>query len=265
MGSSGGRRTVRVLPSGGPLAHVAPIWRHLAPSLDFLAPDIYFGDFDETCRRFAAASDGRLFIPETRRSPEGVGQMFLALAEHRAMGVAPFGVDSLAPASPDYEALTDGYRQLTAVADIMSAHPGAATRGFVLSPARPSAQLDFADVTVHIESEDPSEMFQATYPAYGCVVEIDAEQFMVIGRGFSVRFTPTGRRQPRAALGCGARGSHLGRALAATGRGRNRLRKGHPPAGPGRGDARCFPIPFDMRSTGILNIWLYRFPGRAPE
>ena len=31
-------------PSGGPLPRVAPIWTATAPSLDFLAPDIYFGD-----------------------------------------------------------------------------------------------------------------------------------------------------------------------------------------------------------------------------
>ena len=252
-------------PSGGPLAHVAPIWRQLAPSLDFLAPDIYFGDFDKTCRRFAEASDGRLFIPETRRSPDGVGQMFLALAEHRAIGVAPFGVDSLPPASPDYEALTDGYHQLTAVADIMAAHPDAATRGFVLSLARPSTQLHFSEVTVHIESEDPSEMFRPTYPAYGCVVQIDSEYYMVIGRGFSVSFTSTGDDN----LGLLSVAEHGGPTSDEPLR-----RLGGDETGSGKAirlpalnavTPDLFPIPFDMRSTGILEVRLYRFPGRAPE
>src|SRR5690606_18979845 len=32
-------------PSGGPLAHLAKPWREEAPSIDFLAPDIYFPNF----------------------------------------------------------------------------------------------------------------------------------------------------------------------------------------------------------------------------
>src|SRR5690606_37556787 len=32
-------------PSGGPLAHLADEWRDGAPSIDFLAPDIYFPNF----------------------------------------------------------------------------------------------------------------------------------------------------------------------------------------------------------------------------
>ena len=54
-------------PSGGPLPRVAPIWTAPAPSLDFLAPDIYFGDPDTIFDEFRRVAS-RLFIPEMRRS-----------------------------------------------------------------------------------------------------------------------------------------------------------------------------------------------------
>lgn len=42
-------------PSAGPLPHLIDIWRAGAPSIDFLAPDIYFPNFVE----WARAYDGR--------------------------------------------------------------------------------------------------------------------------------------------------------------------------------------------------------------
>jgi hypothetical protein len=143
-------------PSGGPLAHLAPIWRALAPSLDFFAPDIYFGDFNELCSRYAEASQGRLFIPEMRRSPLGVGHMFLALGEHQALGLAPFGVDSLLPGSAGYDDLRDGYGLLRGFAESRHSFPTAPTRGFLLSAGQPSVRLEFDGVVILIDSADPS-------------------------------------------------------------------------------------------------------------
>jgi len=38
-------------PSGGPVPQVNDIWRFGAPSIDFLSPDIYIPQFEETCAR----------------------------------------------------------------------------------------------------------------------------------------------------------------------------------------------------------------------
>ena len=39
-------------PSAGPLPHLADVWRAGAPSVDFLAPDVYFTNFAEWTRRY---------------------------------------------------------------------------------------------------------------------------------------------------------------------------------------------------------------------
>lgn len=180
-------------PSGGPLPRVAPIWTATAPSLDFLAPDIYFGDPDTTFDEFRQVGS-RLFIPEMRRSAVGVAQMFLAIGEYGAIGASPFGVDSLRTADPEDEALTDAYA-LLAHATRLSAAPGARTHGFQLSGPDESVTFRLGDVTVIIDCRDPFGLFTPSLPAYGMLIVEDDLRLTAIGRGFRMNFEPAeGRR-----------------------------------------------------------------------
>ena len=54
-------------PSGGPLPHLIDIWKAGAPSLDLLAPDIYFRNFTDIVSRYDRPDNG-LFIPEQGRA-----------------------------------------------------------------------------------------------------------------------------------------------------------------------------------------------------
>ena len=54
-------------PSGGPLPHLIDVWKAGAPSLDFLAPDIYFPNFAQLAARYRRA-DNMLFIPEANNA-----------------------------------------------------------------------------------------------------------------------------------------------------------------------------------------------------
>ncbi len=80
-------------PSGGPVAGVMDVYRAAAPSLDFLAPDIYVNDFKGTCALYTRAGNP-LFIPEAR---DQVGNLFWALGNDAALGWSPFGVEDLNP------------------------------------------------------------------------------------------------------------------------------------------------------------------------
>jgi beta-galactosidase GanA len=82
-------------PSGGPLPHLADIWRAGAPSVDFLAPDIYFQNFVEWARRYKR-SGNPLFVPEALRSAEASVNALYAVGAHDAMGFSPFGIESIA-------------------------------------------------------------------------------------------------------------------------------------------------------------------------
>jgi hypothetical protein len=99
-------------PSAGPLPHLLDVWRAGAPSIDFLAPDIYFTAFAEWARRYSR-SGNPLFIPEAMRSREASVNGLYAYGALDAMGFSPFGIESIAePAAKELAASFDLVAQL---------------------------------------------------------------------------------------------------------------------------------------------------------
>jgi len=100
-------------PSGGPLPHLFDVWRAGAPSLSFLAPDIYFQNFTYWARHYARDANP-LFIPEALRSNEAAIHALYVLGEHRAIGFSPFAIESTPEPTASYLAASyDLIRQLT--------------------------------------------------------------------------------------------------------------------------------------------------------
>ena len=97
-------------PSAGPLAHLIDFWRQGAPTIDFLAPDIYDAGFKSWCQQYDIPQKNRLFIPETRCCANAGVRALYAFGEHRALGFSPFAIDQ-APAS-DAEPVTCAYNLL---------------------------------------------------------------------------------------------------------------------------------------------------------
>ena len=95
-------------PSGGPLPHLIDIWKAGAPSLDLLAPDIYFRNFTDIVSQYDRP-DNALFVPEQGRASmnELTANALFAFGQHKAIGYAPFSVDTLAEA--DAAALRQAY------------------------------------------------------------------------------------------------------------------------------------------------------------
>ena len=83
-------------PSGGPLPHLLDVWKTGAPSLDLLAPDIYFPNFTQLAGRYSRA-DNALFIPEANNATNGQGpaNAFYAIGALDAFGFSPFSIESL--------------------------------------------------------------------------------------------------------------------------------------------------------------------------
>jgi beta-galactosidase GanA len=86
-------------PSGGPLPHLIDVWKAGAPSLDFLAPDIYFPNFAQLAARYRRA-DNLLFIPEANNAtnPQGPANAFHAFGALDSLGFSPFSIESLGDA-----------------------------------------------------------------------------------------------------------------------------------------------------------------------
>jgi len=97
-------------PGGGPVPHLIDVWKAGAPSLDFLAPDIYFPNFAQLAARYRRP-DNVLFVPEANNatSAQGPANAFFAFGQLDALGFSPFSIESLGDApntlSQSYELL----------------------------------------------------------------------------------------------------------------------------------------------------------------
>jgi len=103
-------------PSGGPTHRVIDIWRAAAPHVDFIAPDIYLDDFPKVCGQYARA-DNPLFIPEARRDRTAVANLLYAIGKYKALGFAPFGIESTEKESG--EALSQAYSIISNMMEII--------------------------------------------------------------------------------------------------------------------------------------------------
>jgi hypothetical protein len=78
-------------PSGGPVAQVNDLWRFGAPNIDFLSPDIYIPQFDETCARYIR-NGNLLFVPEAN-TRGGALNAITCLLKYNGMGFSPFAIE----------------------------------------------------------------------------------------------------------------------------------------------------------------------------
>lgn len=83
-------------PSGGPLAHLFDEWRKGAPSIDLLAPDIYFPNFAQIVAGYDRPGHP-LFVPEAHNAgePHMVANALRVFGLHRGFGFSPFAIESI--------------------------------------------------------------------------------------------------------------------------------------------------------------------------
>ncbi|KAF2022378.1 glycoside hydrolase family 35 protein [Aaosphaeria arxii CBS 175.79] len=102
-------------PSGGGTSNVLDIWLRFAPSLDFIAPDVYLNEYDSSCAKYRHKNNP-LFIPEQRRDEYGVRRIWKAYGSFQALCTSPFGIDTLEPATNPF---TKHYGLLSEVSQIV--------------------------------------------------------------------------------------------------------------------------------------------------
>jgi len=192
-------------PSAGPLPHLADVWRAGAPSIDFMAPDIYFPNFVEWTRRYARRGNP-LFIPEALRSADAAVNSLYAFAEHDAIGFSPFAIESAAgSASALLASSNDLVAQLTplilehqgrgTMAGMLQEHPDnrqpqqITLNGYVLQAtfehAVPPSLAEGAVLDPAGASAPPA------WPAGGLVIATGPDEFLFAGIGVTVTFATT--------------------------------------------------------------------------
>ncbi|RDW86083.1 uncharacterized protein DSM5745_02725 [Aspergillus mulundensis] len=186
----GGGARPGIYPSGGPCPHVADIWRFNTPALNFLAPDLYFHDYERVCQDYTIPASNPLFIPEQRRDEHGARRVWLAYGTYGALGTSPFGVDT--------EATVIGreYKLLTQIAKYLLNSKPNQRMGFFFDEIPESGSptgkqrwaKTFGNLEVIIER---AFVFGKAGPGGGMIIQLgeeDSYRFLVVGRGFQVRF-----------------------------------------------------------------------------
>jgi hypothetical protein len=151
-------------PSGGPVPQVHDLWRFGAPNIDFLSPDLYIPQFDETCERYTR-NGNPLFIPEANTGGEAAAHALTALLKFNGIGFSPFGIDGFGgfrrpsqdtnstPSVPPPDSLAQTYAILDYLAPAILANQGKQTIAF-LQPTddinAPPQELKLGDYTVSV-------------------------------------------------------------------------------------------------------------------
>ncbi|SDY66028.1 GH35 family beta-galactosidase [Herbiconiux ginsengi] len=178
-------------PSGGPVSRMIDIWQIGAPTLDFLAPDIYIEDFAGTLASYAVAGNA-LFVPEARPDP---GLAFVAIGAYGAFGFHPFGIEDVL----DREDLFDAFSVIGALSpEITAAQATGSIHGFKLATGE-QAQIELGGFTVTISGPlDTRGMFgtgtgeqAAQLIGYGLIIHSTGDEFLVVAQGASIGFTRT--------------------------------------------------------------------------
>jgi beta-galactosidase GanA len=190
-------------PSGGPLPHLLDVWKAGAPSLDFLAPDIYFPNFSQLAARYARA-DNMLFIPEANNAtnPQGPANAFFSFGQLDSLGFSPFSIESLGDAP---NALSQSYEVLRQLTPLILENRGhgrmAGFRAQILedgtvndSPAKTSmGGIDFT--VTFIDPWTPKDQ-QTVANHGGLLIHAGGEDFWFAGQGITVTFKGTDSGPP---------------------------------------------------------------------
>lgn len=177
-------------PSGGGTSGVLDIWIQFAPSLDFIAPDVYLNDYASSCAKYRHLNQP-LFIPEQRRDEYGARRIWTAFGSYQALGTSPFGIDTLEPQSNPF---TRHYGLLSRVQQIVleaQRRPGSSI-GFFFDEMTGDAYQDskahtarFGDFEVRIER---AFVFGKPGPGAGMIIHLGGAKFLLVGWGFQAVF-----------------------------------------------------------------------------
>lgn len=200
-----GGRPEQDYPSGGPVPEMLEVFGQHLQHIDFIAPDIYrsgYRDFHRLCGAYATTNSA-LYIAEHSSNPAGRAErnVFYAVGTHGAIGFDPWAIDSPHPDrfapplvdvvggewGPQAYWLRDSYRALgQAISPIVNAQGTSRLFTFVQEAAENGTAwaADGCDLIVEYHEREGA--------ARGMIIQRQADEFILIGTGFSVRF-----RHPR--------------------------------------------------------------------
>jgi beta-galactosidase GanA len=184
-------------PNGGPIPHTLDIWRAVAPSIDFIAPDIYLSlkDAMYTIEQYHRPGNP-VFIPEYKHNDEAASVAFWAYGQHDAISFSPFGIDDL---KTEEDAFTKTYAVLSQVQDLILQHQGKGTMaGIYVDTSRKEQEFNLGGYRIKAQfggNYYPEPVVQEgktkkACSAGGLVFSIAPDEFIVVGKDFVLSFNP---------------------------------------------------------------------------
>jgi beta-galactosidase GanA len=189
-------------PSGGPLPHLYDVWRAGAPTIDFLSPDIYYGNFAEWTGRYARP-DNPLFVPEAKNDLSCAVNAIYAIGAHQALGFSPFAIEAIegpgtAPAGSGVGAsLAASYRLLAQLTPLLLEHQGRGTMTAVLlDKDAPTQEVKLGENHLLLrhdytwEWSSPARLAPAWPRAAAVIISTGPREYIVAGSGVIATFAP---------------------------------------------------------------------------
>lgn len=192
--------------SAGPLPHLLDVWRAAAPSIDFLAPDIYFPNFVEWTEKYVR-SGNPLFIPEANRAgaPEAAANALYAFGEHDAIGFSPFGIENTP--NPATNPIARAYSLLQGLAPLILEHQGRGTMAGVRPRVSFTGEVDdsaqslpLGDYVFNVSFKDPFGPSGRTADHGALIIALAPDELVVAGTGVTITFEPRGPGAPIAGI-----------------------------------------------------------------
>jgi hypothetical protein len=179
-------------PGGGPLPHIMDVWRAGAPSVDFLAPDIYFPNFEEWCLKYHQ-SGNPLFIPEAKREPEAAMKAFYAIGAHDGMGFSPFSIEQTDVKTDPIIVAYDILSQLAP--EILGNQGQDNIAGFILDQNKKETNLELGGYMLHVKhiftlNYSPKAQDSIWQMTGGIIICTGEGKYIMAGSGFVVTFEP---------------------------------------------------------------------------
>lgn len=182
-------------PSAGPLAHLIDIWHAGAPTLDFIAPDLYDDGFKDWVAQYHLHNNP-LFIPETKHMQNNGVRAFYVLGEHDAIGISPFAIEdgSAEQGTP----FVEGYEKLREMMPLIAEWQGKdAMWGLLFDQQDKERVIVDGDLTLTCRHNftlpwDPRATDGSIWPeGGGIIIRLEEDEYIVAGNGIVVEFATT--------------------------------------------------------------------------
>ena len=185
-------------PSAGPLAHLIDIWHAGAPTLDFIAPDLYDDGFKDWVAQYHLQNNP-LFIPETKHMQNNGVRAFYVLGEHDAIGISPFAIEdgSAEQGTP----FVEGYEKLREMMPLIAEWQGKdAMWGLLFDQQDKERLITDGDLTLTCRHNftlpwDPRATDGSVWPeGGGIIIRLAEDEYIVAGNGIVVEFATTAEK-----------------------------------------------------------------------